>query len=281
MRFFVVTPVLNGAGKIGRTVASIVGQTSLVSGEDSLHYLIMDGGSSDATLAEARAAGGDEIEIQSGQDSGLYDALSRALPQSDGDVTFYLGAGDVLEPTAFQVVSSVFRQYPEVRWLTGRATARNSRQEVVNSVLPHPFHRHYFACGMYGTRLPVLQQESTFWRTELHRAVDFAELATSRLAGDYLLWRSFAELADLYVVNSILGGFTQESGQLSVSGEAGAYVSELRSLSRRPTLAERVSALWLRLRTKHRVPRRSAARMFSYDFRSEEWRLRGRARRDL
>ena len=136
MRFFVVTPVLNGAGKIGRTVASIVGQTSVVSGDDSLHYLIMDGGSSDATLAEARAAGGDAIEIQSGEDSGLYDALSRALPQSDGDITFYLGAGDVLEPTAFQVVSTIFREYPEVRWLTGRATARNSRQEVVNSVLP-------------------------------------------------------------------------------------------------------------------------------------------------
>jgi len=279
MRFFAVTPVLNGAGKIGRTVSSIVQQTSLLAGDDSLHYLVMDGGSTDATVDEARAAGGDAVEIVSAPDQGLYDALARGLPQSDGDVTFYLGAGDVLEPTTFQVVSTILQQYPDVRWLTGRATARNARQEVVNSVLPFPFRRRYIACGMYGTRLPVLQQESTFWRTELHRVVDFAQLATTRLAGDYLLWKSFAELADLYVVNSIFGSFTQESGQLSVSGEAGAYLAELRQLRRRPTLFERSTALLLRIRTKHRIPRRSAERMFSYDFRREEWCLRGRRRK--
>jgi glycosyltransferase involved in cell wall biosynthesis len=238
----------------------------------------MDGGSSDATIDEARAAGGDAIEIISGPDAGLYDALARALPQSDGDVTLYLGAGDVLESTAFQVVSTIFSQYPDVQWLTGRATTRNSRREIVNSVLPHPFHRRFFACGMYGTRLPVLQQESTFWRTGLQRAVDFTKLSRTRLAGDYLLWKSFAELADLYVVNAVLGSFTQESGQLSVSGEAGAYLAELRQLRRPPTPGERLSALLLRLGTKHRIPRRSANRLFSFDFRREEWRLRGRAR---
>jgi glycosyltransferase involved in cell wall biosynthesis len=274
VRFFVVTPVLNGAGKIGRTVASIVGQHSVVAGDDSLRYVVMDGGSTDATVDEARAAGGNAIEVQSGPDAGLYDALAQALPRSDGDVTLYLGAGDVLEPTAFQIVSTILTRHPDVHWLTGRATARNGRQEIVNSVLPHPFHRRYFACGMYGTRLPVLQQESTFWRTGLQRAVDFRKLATTTLAGDYLLWKSFAELAELYVVNAVLGSFTQEPGQLSVSGEAGAYLAELRQLRRRPTIAEELAALLLRIRTKHRVPRRSVPRLFSYDFRREEWRLR-------
>jgi glycosyltransferase involved in cell wall biosynthesis len=275
MRFFAVTPVLNGAGKIGRTVASIVGQMSVLSGADSLRYLIMDAGSTDATIAEARAAGGDAVEIESAPDRGLYDALSRGLPRSDGDVTFYLGAGDTLEPSALQVVSTIFTGNPQVHWLTGRATARNSRQEIVNSVLPHPFHRRYFACGMYGTRLPVLQQESTFWRTRLHRAVDFSALAATRLAGDYLLWKSFAEQADLYVVNAILGSFTQEPGQLSVSGEAGAYLDELRALRRPPTLVERCIVSWLRIRNRHRIPRRSSSRLFSYDFRRDAWCLRG------
>jgi len=278
MRFFAVTPVLNGAGKIGRTVDSIVRQRSLLSGADSLRYLIMDAGSTDDTIAEARAAGGDAIEIESAPDRGLYDALARGLPRSDGEVTFYLGAGDTLESSALQVVSTIFTGYPQVQWLTGRATARNSRQEIVNSVLPHPFHRRYFACGMYGTRLPVLQQESTFWRTDLHRAVDFPALATTRLAGDYLLWKSFAELADLYVVNAMLGSFTQEPGQLSVSGEFGAYLAELRALRRQPTIAERFMVSLLRLRNRHRIPRRSSARLFSYNFRREEWCLQGRPR---
>jgi glycosyltransferase involved in cell wall biosynthesis len=273
VRFFVVTPVRNGAGRIGRTVRSIVTQTTLESGADELHYLIMDAASADATVAEAQAAGGDRVEIRSAPDNGLYDALAQALPLSDGDVSCYLGAGDVLEPTAFQVVRTILTEFPEVAWLTGRVTTRNSRHEIVNSVLPHPFQRRLLRCGRYGTRLPVLQQESTFWRTGLQAEVDFARLATLRLAGDFYLWQSFARVAELYVVNAVLGSFTQEAGQLS--GEAGAYRAELAAISLPPSLLDRLAAFALRQLTRHRLPRRSARRLITWDFRREQWRLRG------
>lgn len=276
MRFFAVTPVRNGAGKIGRTIRSVIDQTSLATGRDELHYLICDGASTDSTVAEARAAGGDRVEIVSAPDAGLYDALAKSLPRSDGAVSFYLGAGDVLEPTAFQVVATILEENPAIRWLTGRATTRNARGEIVNSVLPHPFHRRFFDCGKYGTRLPVLQQEATFWRTELHEAVDFDILASLRLAGDFYLWRSFASVTELYVVNSILGSFTQEPGQLSTAGEPGAYRAEIRQLRRPPSALEHLAAYLLRQLTRHRVPRRSARRLVSYDFRQQRWRMRGR-----
>ena len=274
MRFFAITPVRNGAGKIERTIRSVVSQTSVASGRDELRYLIMDGASTDGTVEEARRAGGDSVEIRSEPDSGLYDALARALALADGDVAFYLGAGDTLEPTAFQIVGTIFAEYPQVRWLTGRATTRNSRQEIVNSVLPHPFHRPFIECGKYGTRLPVLQQESTFWRTDLHASVDLTKLARTKLAGDYLLWKSFAQVTELYVVNAILGSFTQEAGQLS--GTKGAYRAELRQLRRPPTLVEHVAAFALRQITKRRVPLSTAKRLFTYDFRQEKWTMRGR-----
>jgi glycosyltransferase involved in cell wall biosynthesis len=273
MRFFAVTPVRNGAGKIERTVRSVVSQTTLASGKDELRYLIMDGASTDATVDETRRAGAGKVEIRSEPDAGLYDALARALALADGDVAFYLGAGDVLEPTTFQIVGTIFAEHSQVRWLTGRATTRNSRQEIVDSVLPHPFHRRYFECGKYGTRLPVLQQESTFWRVDLHQAVDFPSLAKTKLAGDYLLWKSFAAVTELYVVNAILGSFTQEAGQLS--GPKGVYRTELRQLRRPPTFLEHVGAFALRQVTKRRVPRRTAKRLFTYDFGREQWTLRG------
>ena len=272
MHFFVVTPVRNGAGKIGRTVRSILEQTSLRSGRDELSYLILDGASNDATLDEARRAGGDDVAIRSEPDRGLYDALAHGLPLSDGDITLWLGAGDVLEPTAFQVAGSIFAGNPEVQWLTGRATARNSSGEIVESVLPHPFHRRLMDCGMYGLKLRVLQQEGTFWRTGLQSQVDFAALATARLAGDYLLWKSFAQRAELYVVNTILGSFTQEPGQLSAQAK-GAYRDEIRRLRRPPSLYERLLAEGLRQLTRHRIPGRSTPRLFSYDHRRERWTL--------
>lgn len=275
MRFFVVSPVFNAAGKIGRTVKSIISQTSVQSGRDELRYLIMDGASTDGTVTEARDAGGNRVEIHSAPDGGLYDALAKALPRSDGDVTFYLGAGEVLEPTAFQIVGTILETHPEVGWLTGRATTRNSRLEIVDSILPPPFHRRFFVCGKYGTRLPVLQQESTFWRTELHRAVDFSRLAQAKLAGDFYLWSSFARIEELYVVNAILGSFTHEPGQLSVAGAKGAYREELRRLRRPPSILEHIAAFALKKYYRYRRPRRSARRLFTYDFRNEEWVMRG------
>jgi glycosyltransferase involved in cell wall biosynthesis len=275
MRFFVVTPVRNGAGKIERTIRSILSQTSVASGRDELRYLIIDGASTDATVEEARRAGESSVEIRSEPDAGLYDALARSLVLSDGDITFYLGAGDVLEPTAFQIIGTIFEEHPEVRWLTGRATTRNSGQEIVDSVLPHPFHRRLIECGKYGTKLPVVQQESTFWRTDLHRSVDFSTLAKTKLAGDYFLWKSFAQVTELYVVNALLGSFTQETGQLS--GTKGAYRAELRQLRRPPSWVEHLVAFALRQITKRRVPRRTAKRLFTYDFSREEWRMRGGA----
>jgi glycosyltransferase involved in cell wall biosynthesis len=272
MRFFVVTPVRNSAGKIGRTIQSILGQSSLASGRDELRYLILDGASTDTTVDEAQKAGGGRVEIRSERDRGLYDALSHGLPLSDGDVTLWLNAGDVLEPTAFQIAGSIFAENPEVQWLTGRATARNNLGEIVESVLPHPFHRRLMDCGMYGVKLRVLQQEGTFWRTELQAQVDFAAFATTRLAGDYLLWRTFAARAELYVVNTILGSFTREPGQLS--GDAmGAYRDEIRELARRPSLYERLLTAGLRQLTRHRIPGRSAQRLFTYDHRRERWAL--------
>ena len=272
MRFFVLTPVRNGAGKIARTIRSLLAQTSLASGQDELRYLVLDGASTDTTVDEAREAGGGAVEIRSEPDRGLYDALSRVLPLSDGDVTLWLNAGDVLEPTAFETVSTILTENPEVEWLTGRATARNSRGEVVDCVLPHPFSRRLMDCGMYGLKLRVLQQEGTFWRTRLQADVDFATLATARLAGDYFLWKTFARRAELYVVNTILGSFTQEPGQLS-GQRKGAYREEIRELARPPTLYERVLTETLRQLTRHRVPGRSAPRLFSYDHRLGRWAL--------
>jgi glycosyltransferase involved in cell wall biosynthesis len=274
MRFLAITPVRNGAGKIERTIRSVLDQTSVAAGRDELRYLVMDGASTDATVAAATRAGEGKIEVRSEPDEGLYDALAKGLALAErADVVFYLNAGDVLEPTAFQIVSTILGAHPNVRWLTGRATTRNSRHEIVNSQLPHPFRRRLIACGKYGTVLPVVQQESTFWRAELHTNVDFATLATTKLAGDFLLWKSFAAVTDLYVVNAILGSFTQEAGQLS--GTKGAYRAELRELRRPPSLVEHLAAFALRQLTRRRVPHRNAKRLFTYDFGSEKWLLRG------
>ncbi|RKF15179.1 glycosyltransferase [Roseovarius spongiae] len=272
MDFFVVIPAFNAADKIERTLRSLIRQTSVLDGQDSFRCLVCDGASTDGTPEAVAQIGDERITVQSEPDSGMYDALAKGLRQAEGDVTCYLPAGETLNPAAFSVLSEVFGRYAQIGWLTGRSVTCNERKQVTDSFLPHPYRRNFIDCGMYGTRLPCIQQESTFWRTELNREFDLDALRACTLAGDYFLWRSLARTQDLYVVNTDLGAFTIETGQLSQQ-QPGAYRREMRQLRRPPRLSERAAALLLRLRTKHARPRKNAPRQVSYDHASKIWRL--------
>lgn len=275
LHFFIIIPVFNGGDKIARTIDSLRAQTALDDGTARLSVLVMDGASTDDTRARVAALDDPRIAIVSQPDDGMYDALARGLARAGGDVAGYLPAGEVLDPHAFAVVAEVLTRYPEIAWVTGQEVTRNAAGQIINCRLPHPFHRRFFECGMYGTRLTVLQQESTLWRSALNAQIDRDRLAACRLAGDYLLWRSFARDHELYVVDTHIGSFTVEPGQLSKQ-EPGAYRRELRALRRCPALWERLAALLYRQYVKRTRPGRRARRLIRFDHDSGEWRLGGR-----
>lgn len=275
MHFFIVIPVFNGGDRITRTIESLRAQSALAEGTVRLSVLVMDGASTDDTCARVAALDDPRIEIVSAPDGGMYDALARGLARASGDVTGYLPAGEALDPHAFAVSAEVLTRYPDIAWITGQEVTRNAAGQIINCRLPHPFLRRFFDCGMYGTRLTVLQQESTLWRSALNAEVDRDRLAACRLAGDYLLWRSFARDHELYVIDTHIGSFTVEPGQLSKQ-EPGAYRRELRALRRRPALWERFAALLYRQYVKRTRPGRRARRLVRFDHGTGEWRLTGR-----
>lgn len=272
MRFSMIIPVYNGGEKISRTIQSAFAQTSVRSGADSITIHVIDGNSSDDTVARVRAFDDPRLRVTSEADGGMYDALAKGLVAADGDVTCYLAAGETFDPQAFSVVSDVFTTHPQVSWLTGRSVARNAVGQITDSRLPHPFRRRFFQCGMYGTRLTALQQESTFWRRDLNALIDLDTLRRCKLAGDYFMWKCMSARHDIYVVNTHLSAFTLEEGQLSQQ-VPGAYRRELRSLRRRPMLWERLAALLLRQYQKRATPGRRARRLIRFDHDSGEWRL--------
>jgi hypothetical protein len=62
--------------------------------------------------------------------------------------------------------------------------------------------------------------------------VDLERLSRLRLAGDYYLWRCFAEADDLHIVSAQLGGFRIQPGQLSA--DRAAYVEEMKRIAAAP-----------------------------------------------
>ena len=235
----VVTPVRNGAAWIEQTMRSVLDQTAVCSGRARLRYIVMDGGSTDGTQDIVRAVGGNAVELVSERDAGMYAALAKGFRQvaGDSDVCAYVNAGDLWHLGALDVVLDVL-QLPGVDWVSGYRVAYNAAAQIVHVTLPSTYRARLIATGAYGTTLPSIQQESTFWRSSLLESVDLDHLADFRLAGDYYLWRCFAERTTLYTVAALLGGFRMHGGHLS--GARATYAAEVRSMTRRPGFSDRV-----------------------------------------
>ncbi len=266
----IVTPCFNAERYIERTISSVLAQSAIVAGDIELEYIIVDGNSSDGTVNIVRALGEDRITVISEPDAGMYDALAKGLERASGDVVAYINAGDLYFEHAFQVVADIFSRH-SVDWLTGLKTLINDREEVIGCYRPFRYRRTLIAAGCYGTSLPFVQQESTFWRRSALQAVDMDRLRGYRLAGDAFLWHSFASAGiELAVVNSLLGAFRKHEGQLS--SQRDSYLTEMRSISV-PGTADRLLALWERLLwpMPWRLKERMGAGQFVFNLESQSW----------
>ena len=268
----IITPCFNAQALIGDTVPSVLGQSAVRSGRVSLEYLICDGASTDGTVDVIKEFRSPYIKLISEADGGMYEALAKGLASASGDMVAYINAGDYYHPRAFDVVADIFGSR-SVCWLTGYNLLYNSWGAVTNATLPFRYRTSLFACGAYGRMLPFVQQESTFWRRELHQHLDLQELSRLRYAGDAYLWTAFSRRAKLHVVQAALGGFRFHAGQISENRRA--YRAELRSFTRRPGLFDLALAGFDRLmwympsQVKKRL---NEDALFQYDHKAGRWR---------
>lgn len=113
MKLTVITIAYNSAEYIGRTIESVLAQKQ---GDAlyTLEYLIIDGASSDDTVAVAESyipameSRGIEYRISSEPDSGIYDAMNKGIARATGDIIGILNSGDWYEPIAAQVAADTF-----------------------------------------------------------------------------------------------------------------------------------------------------------------------------
>ncbi len=236
----IITPCFNAEAYIEETVRSVLTNTAIKTGRASLEYIVCDGGSTDATLTRLdpliKASGSNvDFRIISEPDSGIYDALSKGLLAGNGDIYAYLNAGDYYSPHAIEIALSLFEK-EHVKWLTGMGVKYNENSHLVHVLVPYRYRRRLIRAGLYGTKLPYIQQESTFWKSELNGLLDHDKLKRFGFAGDYYLWKTFASSAEFYIVEAWLGGFRHHDGQLSQSRSL--YLEELRSIVNAPSIGD-------------------------------------------
>lgn len=229
----IITPCFNAEKYIEETVRSVIEQQSVLSNKVELEYIICDGRSTDKTITIINAFKSKYIKIISEQDSGMYEALTKGIKLASGDIIAYLNAGDYYNKYAFDVVVEIFEK-KQAQWLTGYNITYNEQSYIVDCRLPYRYRKRFFNCGYYGTRLPFIQQESTFWSSSLNKLIDYDYLANLKYAGDFYIWLQFSKAQELKIVESYLGGFRNHRGQISEN--LNAYHTEMRQLVSRPNI---------------------------------------------
>ncbi|MSU35321.1 MAG: glycosyltransferase [Pedosphaera sp.] len=238
----IVTPVLNGARTIERTLRAMSTQQA------DFEHIVQDGGSTDGTLEILkRYATQYPLRIFQEKDTGLYDAINRGMNRARGDVLGWINADDFHLPWTLATVQSVLDRNRSVHWITGIPSwyFEDTGLSVTASAAP-VFPRSWIAAGWFANgRLGALQQESMFWRRWLWEKAAPTDLMTRyRYAADFHLWKRFAQHADLRTVSSVLSCFTLSSDQISTR-----FLREYQSECGIPsTRIER--ALWARLVTR-------------------------------
>lgn len=226
-RICIVTPVFNGEDYIDETIYSIVTQA----GNFSIRYHVQDGQSTDATLDKLKQwqqrieqhqipilCEGIEFTFTSVADKGMYDAINQAVTNidlDDNDYMTWINADDRLSPGALATVADIFTTFDRIHWLGGRTCLVNEQGITTHLSVPRPFGRLAIKAGLHdGRHLPFIMQEGTFWRGWLWQKVKGVK-DILRLAGDYDLWKQFAEYTNYVLVDAILATHRKRPGQLS------------------------------------------------------------------
>lgn len=93
IKFSIITVCYNEEKTIRDTIESVLNQKW-----HNLEYIIVDGGSEDATLEiiQQYAKKDKRIRWFSGKDSGIYNAMNKGICLAEGEFVYFLNAGDVL-----------------------------------------------------------------------------------------------------------------------------------------------------------------------------------------
>lgn len=170
----IIIPTFNAGSKLNASLRSALDAQAPF---DAVEVLILDGVSTDDTVAIARgwAARDARVQVWSEPDRGVYDAMNRGIARARGQMLYFLGAGDCLRPGVLQGVAATG---PDARtlvygpvWLVHGQCNYGTRFELCDLArrnIPHQgafYGRGVFELiGNYNLAYPVFADHELNWR---------------------------------------------------------------------------------------------------------------------
>jgi glycosyltransferase involved in cell wall biosynthesis len=207
----IVTPCLNAAGTLEECLRSVRDQ-----GYPRLEHVVVDGGSSDGTLALLEAAG--DLRYISEPDEGRPDAANKGVRMATGEVIGFLNADDRYEPGALRAVGEAFAHESGAMWATGYCRIiGDDGAEIREPITRYKnFLLRRFSFPLYLTQNFVSDPATFARRSALEEAGPLD--SRYRISHDYDLWLRVARRHHPVVVRRTLSSFRMMEGTLSMTG---------------------------------------------------------------
>ncbi len=193
----IVTVTFNAEQYLERTIKSVLEQDY-----KNIEYIIIDGNSKDKTIDIIKKYEKDIDYWISEEDSGIYDAMNKAINKATGVWINFMNAGDSL--SSKEILSNIFSKKQNTDILFSDTFIVNQKNEILRKAKVTELNTFYIP------QMPFIHQ-STFIKTSLMKKFLYND--NYKLAADldffikvYTKGYKFKYLQDLVISNFLLGG---------------------------------------------------------------------------
>jgi len=198
----IVTPSYNQGKFLEKTIQSVLNQNY-----PNFEYLVIDGGSTDQSLNIIKKYQKKISYFESKKDRGQSHAINKGFAKSKGEIMAWINSDDIIRPGTFNLVASIFAQFPEINWLTSLPSTINEDGQLIYLAQKPLYIRSLIKKGLYTKKLlGFIMQEGTFWRRSLWEKAG-GKLDEVPYSMDMKLWQRFAKYAKLYCIEACLASY--------------------------------------------------------------------------
>lgn len=205
-RITIITPSFNQGEYLEEAILSVLFQRY-----PNLEYIVLDGGSTDNSVAVLEKFAPYLSHWESGPDGGQAKAVAKGYSMATGDIVAFLNSDDVLIPGALDEIANKFLEGEHIRWVTGDCIRFGDREDQPRMRVEIPTDRAgwLLRCSIY--------QPSTFLRRSVIEK--FGPPADwLRFSHDFEYWVRLAFGGEsCHYVPRVLSGFRVHPGSVTAS----------------------------------------------------------------
>jgi glycosyltransferase involved in cell wall biosynthesis len=223
-RISIITPSLNQGEYIAETIESVLAQ-----GYPNIEHIVIDGGSTDGTLAVLQRYS--HLRIISEPDHGHADAVNKGFKLATGDIWGFLNSDDTLLPGALHRVAQEIDPGRQRCIVMGRCRFVDEHGRFIGTEHPSHFESHRRVLEIWkGHFIP---QPAVFWTPEVWRTCGPMDDRLKSAWIDYDLFCKFSKKYAFHFIDQVLATYRLHSQAQTVKWTEAQRLEDCIQLSRR------------------------------------------------